>query len=84
MQSRIFQISLSTIFAIGALLTAAALKAQSPGSDPETTGKRVVENIAGRYWGWRYQKACTYYGALIFADATGNEYITRQLSLIHI
>jgi len=79
MQSRIFQISLSTIFAIGALLTAAALKAQSPGSDPETTGKRVVENIAGRYWGWRYQKACTYYGALIFADATGNEYITRQL-----
>jgi rhamnogalacturonyl hydrolase YesR len=48
-------------------------------SSPEEIGNRVVANIVDRYFGWRYQKACTYYGALIFADATGNESITRQM-----
>lgn len=48
-------------------------------SDPEDVGKRIVDNIADRYFGWRYQKACTYYGALIFAEATGNPSITAQM-----
>jgi rhamnogalacturonyl hydrolase YesR len=48
-------------------------------SAPEEIGTRVVSNIVNRYFGWRYQKACTYYGALIFADATGNATITRQM-----
>ena len=48
-------------------------------SDPEDVGKRIVNNIVDRYFGWRYQKACTYYGALIFAEATGNPSITAQM-----
>jgi len=55
---------------------------QSPlanSSDPEEVGKRIVNNIVDRYFGWRYQKACTYYGALIFAEATGNPSITAQM-----
>jgi len=48
-------------------------------TDPEEIGNRIVNNIADRYFGWRYQKACTYYGALIFAEATGNEAITARM-----
>ncbi len=60
------------------------LRSQSAGpiqvnTSPEEIGNRVVSNIVDRYYGWRYQKACTYYGALIFADATGDTGITRQL-----
>ncbi len=48
-------------------------------SSPDEIGNRVVSNISHRYYGWRYQKACTYYGALIFADATGDPAITREI-----
>lgn len=48
-------------------------------NDPVVIGNRVVANIVKRSYGWRYQKACTYYGALIFADATGNPSITQQM-----
>ena len=48
-------------------------------ASPTEIGNRVVDNIVNRYFGWRYQKACTYYGALIFADATGEATITRQI-----
>ncbi|MGW8316361.1 MAG: glycoside hydrolase family 88/105 protein [Bacteroidales bacterium] len=48
-------------------------------TSPTEIGDRVVANIVNRYYGWRYQKACTYYGALIFADATGNTTITKQM-----
>lgn len=46
---------------------------------PEEIGKRIVSNIVERRFGWRYQKVCTYYGALIFADATQNESIQKQI-----
>mgnify|MGYP000597368239 CR=1 FL=1 len=62
------------------MLTANGVSAQS-GTErsAEDTGKSIVENVVDRYWGWRYQKACTYYGALIFAEATGNLEITSQM-----
>jgi rhamnogalacturonyl hydrolase YesR len=47
---------------------------------PEKTGQRIVSNITDRRFGWRYQKVCTYYGALIFADATENKIIVKQVS----
>jgi len=57
-----------------------SLTAQTlPKTSPTEIGNSIVENIVDRYWGWRYQKACTYYGALIFAEATGNADITRQM-----
>ena len=37
--------------------------------DPAEVANKIIDNIEGRRWGWRYQKVCTYYGALIFADA---------------
>ncbi len=47
---------------------------------PEETGQRIVDNIIDRRFGWRYQKVCTYYGALIFAEATENKNIAKQVS----
>ncbi len=46
---------------------------------PGETGKRIVANVVGRRFGWRYQKVCTYYGCLILADATGDKNITEQM-----
>jgi rhamnogalacturonyl hydrolase YesR len=46
---------------------------------PEQVGKRIVQNIVERRFGWRYQKVCSYYGALIFADATANKNISEQI-----
>ncbi len=47
---------------------------------PEETGQRIVDNIIDRRFSWRYQKVCTYYGALIFAEATENKNIAKQVS----
>jgi unsaturated rhamnogalacturonyl hydrolase len=47
---------------------------------PAETGKKIVKNIAGRRFGWRYQKVCTYYGSLILADAIGDKTITEQMA----
>ncbi len=46
---------------------------------PEEVGQKIVDNIVERRFGWRYQKVCTYYGALIFADATNNRKISEQI-----
>lgn len=46
---------------------------------PEEIGNRIANNIINRPFGWRYQKVCTYYGALIFADATGNKEIAKKV-----
>lgn len=48
-------------------------------NDPVEIGNRVVANIVKRSFGWRYMNACTYYGALIFADASGSSSISRQM-----
>lgn len=47
--------------------------------EPKFVGEKIVENIVDRRFGWRYQKVCTYYGALIFADATNNKNISEQI-----
>ena len=47
---------------------------------PEELGNRIVNNILERRFGWRYQKVCTFYGALIFAEAVGDENITRMIA----
>ncbi len=49
-------------------------------SIPEETGQCIADNIVERRFGWRYQKVCSYYGALIFADATGNKNIANQVT----
>lgn len=46
---------------------------------PESIGNKVINNITERRFGWRYQKVCTYYGALIFADATKDNSITKRI-----
>jgi len=50
-----------------------------PGTSPEEVGTRIAENIINRRFGWRYQKVCAYYGALIFAEASNNGEIARQI-----
>lgn len=47
---------------------------------PADVGRLIVDNVVERRFGWRYQKVCTYYGALIFADAVGDETITRMIA----
>lgn len=48
-------------------------------SSPIEIGEKISKNIVNRKFGWRYQKVCTYYGALIFADTTGNKEIAKQV-----
>lgn len=46
---------------------------------PSEVGKKVISYISDKRYGWRYQKACTYYGSLIFADATQNTEIAANI-----
>lgn len=46
---------------------------------PTETGDKIAANIIDRRFGWRYQKVCAYYGALIYADASGNKTIINQV-----
>lgn len=46
---------------------------------PVKIGNSLAHNIIDHRFGWRYQKVCAYYGALIFAEASGNQEITRQI-----
>lgn len=48
-------------------------------STPSEVAHKVIYNIEGRRFGWRYQKVCTYFGALIFADAANDNYITKRI-----
>ena len=48
-------------------------------SEPSLVGKKIVSNITQRKTGWRYPKACTYYGCLIFADVVHDSAIRAQL-----
>jgi len=50
------------------------------GLSPSETGKKIVDDIVSRPTGCRYQKACTYYGSLIFAQAIGDSNITNLLA----
>lgn len=81
MKAGIHQIALISLLAASNVLAQTSAPGVGPPmiKDPEIIGKRVAANIVDRYFGWRYQKACTYYGALIFADATGNDEITREV-----
>lgn len=80
---------ISVLSGISVLLLAVAIqlncKAQTSQTQlqlkisPEEVGNRIAENIVNRKFGWRYQKVCTYYGALNFAEATGNKNIANQV-----
>lgn len=48
-------------------------------TDPAIIGEKVAINIINRSFGWRYQKVAAYYGALIFADASGNAKIANKI-----
>lgn len=46
---------------------------------PTVVANKIIDNIEGRRFGWRYQKVCTYYGALIFAHAVNDKSITKRM-----
>lgn len=46
---------------------------------PEVVGKKVAENVINRRFGWRYQRACAYYGSLIFSDVTNDPDIMEKV-----
>jgi len=48
-------------------------------SQPSEVGKRAVGYIADQRYGWRYQRVCTYYGSLIFADAIHDSQIAARM-----
>jgi len=48
-------------------------------NDPAQVGRLVAENVINRRFGWRYQRACAYYGALIFSDVTNESEILEQV-----
>lgn len=48
-------------------------------TQPAEVANKIIDNIEGRRFGWRYQKVCTYYGALIFADAVNDKSITKRI-----
>lgn len=49
-------------------------------TSPTEIGERISNNIVNRRFGWLYQKVCTYYGILIFADATENKNFAKQVT----
>lgn len=48
-------------------------------NNPEVVGKKVAENVINRRFGWRYQRACAYYGSLIFSDVTNDPDIMEKV-----
>ena len=76
---------ISVLLGISILIVVLNCKAQTAQKQlqlqisPEEIGNRISENIVNRKFGWRYQKVCTYYGALNFAEATGNKDIANQV-----
>jgi rhamnogalacturonyl hydrolase YesR len=46
---------------------------------PSEVGKKLVSYTADKRYGWRYQKVCTYYGSLIFADAIHDAKIADRI-----
>jgi rhamnogalacturonyl hydrolase YesR len=48
-------------------------------TQPSVVGKKLVDYIANQRYGWRYQKVCTYYGSLIFAEAIHNTGIVETI-----
>lgn len=48
-------------------------------TDPVEVGKRITNHIAKKRSSRFYARVCTYYGALIFGDATGDTGITEQM-----
>lgn len=49
-------------------------------NNPEEVGKKVAENVINRRFGWRYQRACAYYGSLIFSDVTNDPAILEKVT----
>jgi len=47
--------------------------------DPAIVGKKVAENVINRRFGWRYQRACAYYGSLIFSEVTNDSAILEKV-----
>lgn len=48
-------------------------------NDPAEVGAKVADNVINRRFGWRYQRACAYYGSLIFSDVTSNPAILEKV-----
>lgn len=48
-------------------------------NDPAIVGKKVADNVISRRFGWRYQRACAYYGSLIFSEMTQDEAILERV-----
>lgn len=48
-------------------------------NNPEEVGNKVANNVINRRFGWRYQRACAYYGSLIFSDITNNPAILKKV-----
>lgn len=46
---------------------------------PSEVGKRIVSYISEKRFGWRYQKVCTYYGALVFGETIEDKNIKEKM-----
>lgn len=46
---------------------------------PTEIGDKISANLVERRFGWRYQKVCSYYGALIYADASNNKVLAKKI-----
>ncbi len=67
-------ISISQAFSIDGRKEKITLK-----NDPKVVGKKVAENVISRRFGWRYQRACAYYGSLIFSEVTVDPTILERV-----
>lgn len=48
-------------------------------NNPAEVGKKVANNVINKRFGWRYQRACAYYGSLIFSDVTNDPAILKKV-----
>lgn len=74
------------ILVLSLMVLSFAVLADEPSSEkievknsPAEVGKKVADNVIKRRFGWRYQRACAYYGSLIFSDVTNDPAILRKV-----
>lgn len=73
------------IYSLGMMVFSSAI-ATDPDSqkikvrnDPAEVGKRVADNVINMRYSWRYQRVCSYYGALMFSEVTDDPEILERV-----
>ena len=80
MRSKAIIVLSLVIFSVVAWANEPSIEKIQVKNNPAEVGKKVADNVINRRFGWRYQRACAYYGSLIFSDVTNDPAILKKES----